>query len=57
MEVDKPGKDSFELRKAAQTKRLLPGKALGADDRNSEANEMDLRYLASRFDPASLDLI
>lgn len=58
MEVDKPGKDSYELRKAGAAQTLVASQqrwALMTETPNN--SEMDLRYLASRFDPDSLDLI
>ncbi|MEQ4709585.1 molybdopterin-guanine dinucleotide biosynthesis protein MobB [Providencia huaxiensis] len=58
MEVDKPGKDSFELRKAGADQTLVASeKRWALMTETPDANDMDLRYLASRFDPALLDLI
>ncbi len=58
MEVDKPGKDSFELRKAGADQTLVASqKRWALMTETPDANGMDLYYLASRFDPASLDLI
>lgn len=58
MEVDKPGKDSFELRKAGANQTLVASaKRWALMTETPEANEMDLHYLASRFDHTTLDLI
>ncbi|AOM42014.1 molybdopterin-guanine dinucleotide biosynthesis protein MobB [Xenorhabdus hominickii] len=58
MDVDKPGKDSYELRKAGAAQTLVASQqrwALMTETANLP--EMDLNYLASRFDANSLDLI
>ncbi|CAG9408173.1 molybdopterin-guanine dinucleotide biosynthesis protein MobB [Providencia alcalifaciens] len=58
MEIDTPGKDSYELRKAGADQTLVASNQRWAlMTETPECNEMDLSYLASRFDPASLDLI
>ncbi|WP_272535449.1 molybdopterin-guanine dinucleotide biosynthesis protein MobB [Providencia sp. PROV212] len=58
MEIDTPGKDSYELRKAGADQTLVASNQRWAlMTETPECNEMDLNYLASRFDPASLDLI
>lgn len=58
MDVDTPGKDSYELRKAGADQTLL------ASDRRwalmtetPEQFPLDLHYLASRFDSDKVDLI
>ncbi|WON76898.1 molybdopterin-guanine dinucleotide biosynthesis protein MobB [Serratia sp. UGAL515B_01] len=58
MEVDTPGKDSYELRKAGAEQTLV------ASDRRwalmtetPEQKALDLKYLASRFDGSKVDLI
>ncbi|WP_340620176.1 molybdopterin-guanine dinucleotide biosynthesis protein MobB [Xenorhabdus siamensis] len=58
MDIDKPGKDSYELRKAGAAQTLVASQqrwALMAE--TPELPELDLHYLASRFDTDSLDLI
>lgn len=58
MDVDTPGKDSYELRKAGADQTLV------ASDRRwvlmtetPEQQPLDLQYLASRFDRHQLDVI
>lgn len=58
MDVDTPGKDSYELRKAGADQTLV------ASDRRwalmtetPEQQPLDLRYLAERFDADKVDLI
>ncbi|MGL5385292.1 MAG: molybdopterin-guanine dinucleotide biosynthesis protein MobB [Enterobacterales bacterium] len=58
MDVDMPGKDSYELRKAGADQTLV------ASDRRwalmtetPEQAPLDLQYLASRFDRSRVDLI
>lgn len=58
MDVDTPGKDSYELRKAGASQTLV------ANDRRwalmtetPEQQPPDLMYLASRFDSSKVDLI
>lgn len=59
MDVDKPGKDSYELRKAGADQTLVASQNCWALMTETPKNddELDLHYLASRFDPNSLDLI
>ncbi|MDR0218527.1 MAG: molybdopterin-guanine dinucleotide biosynthesis protein B [Enterobacteriaceae bacterium] len=58
MDVDKPGKDSYELRKAGAAQTLVASQQRWAlMTETPELPELDLHYLASRFDAASLDLI
>lgn len=58
MDVDTPGKDSYELRKAGADQTLV------ASDRRwalmtetPEQQPLDLQYLASRFDRTQVDVI
>lgn len=58
MDVDTPGKDSYELRKSGADQTLV------ASDRRwalmtetPEQKSLDLQYLASRFDRSKVDLI
>ncbi|MFC0229182.1 molybdopterin-guanine dinucleotide biosynthesis protein MobB [Serratia aquatilis] len=58
MDVDTPGKDSYELRKSGAEQTLV------ASDRRwalmtetPEQKALDLQYLASRFDSSKVDLI
>lgn len=58
MDVDTPGKDSYELRKAGAEQTLV------ASDRRwalmtetPEQQPLDLQYLASRFDRSKVDMI
>ncbi|MHA7849202.1 molybdopterin-guanine dinucleotide biosynthesis protein MobB [Serratia sp. D1N4] len=58
MDMDTPGKDSYELRKAGASQTLV------ANDRRwvlmtetPEQQPLDLMYLASRFDSSKVDLI
>ncbi|CAI1194700.1 MAG TPA: molybdopterin-guanine dinucleotide biosynthesis protein B [Serratia grimesii] len=58
MDVDTPGKDSYELRKAGADQTLV------ASDRRwalmtetPEQQPLDLQYLASRFDRTKVDVI
>lgn len=58
-EIDIPGKDSYELRKAGATQVLLASRhrmALIAEQ-SPAAAEPDLQYLLSRLDTTSLDLV
>lgn len=59
MDVDKPGKDSYELRKAGADQTLVASQKRWAlmTETPAQDDELDLHYLASRFDPSSLDLI
>ncbi|MBE8597737.1 molybdopterin-guanine dinucleotide biosynthesis protein MobB [Xenorhabdus sp. BG5] len=58
MDVDKPGKDSYELRKAGAAQTLVASQQRWAlMTETPELPELDLGYLASRFDANSLDLI
>lgn len=58
VDVDKPGKDSYELRKAGAAQTIVANKNRWAlMTETSEQEELDLHWLASRMDPTSLDLI
>lgn len=58
MDVDKPGKDSYELRKAGADQTLVASQQRWAlMTETPELPELDLYYLASRFDADKLDLI
>ncbi|WP_431296720.1 molybdopterin-guanine dinucleotide biosynthesis protein MobB [Rahnella sp. PAMC 25559] len=58
VDVDTPGKDSFELRKAGADQTMVASSdrwALMTETAHHEP--LDLRYLATRFDSNSLDMI
>lgn len=58
MDIDTPGKDSYELRKAGAEQTLVASDqrwALMTETRDQ--HPLDLHYLASRFDSSKLDLI
>ncbi|WP_052210238.1 molybdopterin-guanine dinucleotide biosynthesis protein MobB [Dickeya fangzhongdai] len=58
MEIDKPGKDSYELRKAGAIQTLAASSRRWAlITETPEEREPDLMYLASRMDSSHLDLI
>ncbi|MEW7312948.1 molybdopterin-guanine dinucleotide biosynthesis protein MobB [Buttiauxella gaviniae] len=58
MDVDKPGKDSYELRKAGAAQTLVASQQRWAlMTETPDENELDLYYLASRMDESSLDII
>jgi molybdopterin-guanine dinucleotide biosynthesis protein MobB len=58
MDVDKPGKDSYELRKAGAAQTLVASKQRWAlMTETPEEEELDLVFLASRMDASKLDLI
>ncbi|MCE0802532.1 molybdopterin-guanine dinucleotide biosynthesis protein MobB [Buttiauxella sp. S04-F03] len=58
MDVDKPGKDSYELRKAGAAQTIVASqKRWALMTETPDENELDLYYLASRMDESSLDLI
>ncbi|MEO3992503.1 molybdopterin-guanine dinucleotide biosynthesis protein MobB [Pseudocitrobacter cyperus] len=58
MDVDKPGKDSYELRKAGAAQTLVASKQRWAlMTETPEEEELDLTFLASRMDESKLDLI
>lgn len=58
MDVDKPGKDSYELRKAGAAQTIVASAqrwALMTETRDEP--EIDLAYLVSRMDASTLDLV
>ncbi|WP_038909852.1 molybdopterin-guanine dinucleotide biosynthesis protein MobB [Dickeya dadantii] len=58
MDVDKPGKDSYELRKAGADQTLVASNTRWAlMTETPEQQEPDLYFLASRMDSSKLDLI
>ncbi|CDH23384.1 molybdopterin-guanine dinucleotide biosynthesis protein MobB [Xenorhabdus bovienii] len=58
MDVDQPGKDSYELRKAGAAQTLVASQQRWAlMTETPDLPELDLHYLASRFDADSLDLV
>ena len=58
MDVDTPGKDSFELRKAGAAQTLVASAHRWAlMTETPEEPGLDLRYLASRMDASTLDLV
>lgn len=58
MDVDKPGKDSYELRKAGAAQTLVASAQRWAlMTETPEEPELDLHYLVSRMDESTLDLV
>lgn len=58
MDVDKPGKDSYELRHAGANQTLVASeKRWALMTETPERPPLDLHYLASRMDASMLDLI
>lgn len=58
VDVDTPGKDSYELRKAGANQTMVASNNRWAlMTETPRAEELDLHYLASRFDHSTLDLI
>ncbi|MCS2168864.1 molybdopterin-guanine dinucleotide biosynthesis protein MobB [Scandinavium sp. TWS1a] len=58
MDVDTPGKDSYELRKAGAAQTLVASAQRWAlMTETTEAEEPDLQYLVSRMDLSMLDLV
>lgn len=58
MDVDKPGKDSYELRKAGAAQTLVASTQRWAlMTETPDEQELDLAFLASRMDATKLDLI
>ncbi|ANE75409.1 molybdopterin-guanine dinucleotide biosynthesis protein MobB [Dickeya solani] len=58
MDVDKPGKDSYELRKAGADQTLVASNTRWAlMTETPEQQEPNLHFLASRMDSSTLDLI
>nr|WP_024966247.1 molybdopterin-guanine dinucleotide biosynthesis protein MobB [Pantoea sp. IMH] len=58
MDVDKPGKDSYELRKAGASQVMVASqKRWALMTETPTAEKLDLTYLASQMDDSQLDLI
>ena len=58
MEIDTPGKDSYELRKSGAHQTLVASDCRWAlMTETPEQSPLDLHYLASRLDPSTIDLI
>lgn len=58
MDVDKPGKDSYELRKAGAAQTIVASSQRWAlMTETPEEPELDLAYLVSRMDASTLDLV
>ncbi|PDO83075.1 molybdopterin-guanine dinucleotide biosynthesis protein MobB [Kosakonia pseudosacchari] len=58
MDVDKPGKDSYELRKAGAAQTLVASSQRWAlMTETPDEVELDLAYLVSRMDATKLDLV
>lgn len=58
MDVDKPGKDSYELRKAGAAQTIVASqKRWALMTETPDESQLDLYYLASRMDESSLDVI
>lgn len=58
MDIDTPGKDSYELRKAGAAQTLVAnGQRWALMTETPEAEEPDLQYLVSRMDLSTLDLV
>lgn len=58
MDVDKPGKDSYELRKAGAAQTLVASQQRWAlMTETPEEPELDLAYLVSRMDVSRLDMV
>lgn len=55
MDVDKPGKDSYELRKAGAAQTIVASEQRWA--LMTETPELDLTWLVSRMDASKLDLV
>ena len=58
MDVDKPGKDSYELRKAGAAQTLVASTQRWAlMTETPDEPELDLQWLVSRMDPDKLDFV
>ncbi|HHQ4049372.1 TPA: molybdopterin-guanine dinucleotide biosynthesis protein MobB [Citrobacter freundii] len=58
MDVDKPGKDSYELRKAGAAQTLVASQQRWAlMTETPEEPKLDLTYLVSRMDASTLDMV
>ncbi len=58
MDIDKPGKDSYELRKAGAAQTMVASQQRWAlMTETPEEKTLDLAYLVSRMDHSTLDLV
>lgn len=58
MDIDKPGKDSYELRKAGAAQTMVASAQRWAlMTETPETERLDLDYLVSRMDHSTLDLV
>ena len=58
MDVDKPGKDSYELRKAGAAQTIVASEQRWAlMTETPETPELDITWLVSRMDASKLDLV
>lgn len=58
MDIDKPGKDSYELRKAGAAQTMVASAQRWAlMTETPETERLDLNYLVSRMDHSTLDLV
>lgn len=58
MDIDKPGKDSYELRKAGAAQTMVASAQRWAlMTETPETESLDLNYLVSRMDHSTLDLV
>jgi molybdopterin-guanine dinucleotide biosynthesis protein B len=58
VDIDQPGKDSYELRKAGAAQTIVANQKRWALMTETPAEkELDLRWLSSRMDASSLDLV
>ncbi|MBJ3593641.1 molybdopterin-guanine dinucleotide biosynthesis protein B [Salmonella enterica subsp. enterica serovar Saintpaul] len=58
MDVDKPGKDSYELRKAGAAQTLVASQQRWAlMTETPDEPQLDLAYLVSRMDASTLDMV
>jgi len=58
MDVDKPGKDSYELRKAGAAQTMVASHQRWAlMTETPDVQQLDLSYLVSRMDHSTLDLV
>lgn len=58
VDVDTPGKDSYELRKAGADQTMVASSSRWAlMTETPQGEEVDLHYLAGRFEDSTLDLI
>ena len=58
VDIDTPGKDSFELRKAGADQTMVASSSRWAlMTETPEQDQLSLEYLATRFDSSNLDMI